>query len=639
MTKLKFQFALFFLFLAALFGFFTYQSFEQIRAEEKRLWQGTAEKAFNQMQARVSDFLTSEDNRAFEDYDPGPDLKPTPLSLLPRHDPRGLVGYFQINPDGAFVTPYLVKSPSRSFAVQTKLRLNLHRTLQQLTGSFLSGLTNVIDLEALSTLDAKDEKKSDDVFVKRKIVRQELSVPKQIYPNPLMKQQNVPEAPEVQDAPAFADEDKALEELEAEPTTLVTPSVAPNVSSGSAIGPPSETADDESGDALTTSVYPEAKEASLLLDPFRARLVEFKHVIFYRKVWQDQKMYIQGFVVRLDEFYAWLMQQSFDNSDLPAFAMARLELDKAVLATYGNALAATPKPATLFEGALGYPLNQFVWRVSYHNLPELPTRRLITFFTALVLAALCGGLFLLYRTAAAQVSLSQKRQDFVSAVTHELKTPLTSIRMSAEMLKEGWIKDETKRGEYYGVITKESERLSHLINNVLQLARLEKKNARVSLVTQSPNEAFRLIAGELEDFVVKQGFEWQVSEAPDLPAVSFDPDAVKQILFNLVDNAIKFSQYSPEKIIRMELKRDDDRVVWSISDAGPGVPKKEIRKIFDKFYRVENELTRKTKGTGIGLAMVKMMAENMGATIEAKNLSPHGLSVHLIFATKNSRSN
>ena len=200
------------------------------------------------------------------------------------------------------------------------------------------------------------------------------------------------------------------------------------------------------------------------------------------------------------------------------------------------------------------------------------------------------------------------------------------------MHREGGIKDDAKRKEYYAVIANEGERLGKLIDNVLQLARLEKKTARFNLITESPNQRFLDMTRELGSFVATHGSSWSQHAAPNLPPITFVPDAIKQILVTLIENAVKFSQFSSDKSVTLTLKRNGTKILWEVSDKGPGVAQAELGKVFDKFYRVENELTRKTKGTGIGLAMAKMMAEGMGARIEAvNNKDGVGLTVRIVF--------
>ncbi len=240
------------------------------------------------------------------------------------------------------------------------------------------------------------------------------------------------------------------------------------------------------------------------------------------------------------------------------------------------------------------------------------------------------ALLLLYRSYAAQALLAQKRQDFVSAVTHELRTPLTSIQMFGELLEEGMAGTEEKKREYYGLINQESNRLSRLIDNILRLASLEKKSYRPQLVTDSLASELNAFLPSLRFLAEKSGFTLEADIDANLSDTTFDREAVRQILFILLENSLKFCAAAENKKLTLSLKDEGGKPVLRWRDHGPGVPEKELSRIFDPFYRVENELTRRTKGTGIGLAMAKMLADAMNTDLKAEN-EAQGFKLSLSF--------
>ena len=257
------------------------------------------------------------------------------------------------------------------------------------------------------------------------------------------------------------------------------------------------------------------------------------------------------------------------------------------------------------------------------RLPRAPGATLLAWVAITLAAVLCGGFYLMYRFAAGQMRLARQQQDFVSAVSHELKTPLTSIRMYGEMLKAGWA-DEAKRQTYYDYIHSESERLSRLIENVLQLARLTRNTQRIELRSASVAELVDIVRSKVATQVERAGFTLEVrDETPAGTAVVVDVDCATQIFINLVDNALKFSAAAAVKKVDIAARRGSDGgVLFTVRDYGPGVPKAQMKKIFELFYRVENELTRETVGTGIGLALVRQLAAAMGARIDVRNCEP-----------------
>jgi signal transduction histidine kinase len=229
----------------------------------------------------------------------------------------------------------------------------------------------------------------------------------------------------------------------------------------------------------------------------------------------------------------------------------------------------------------------------------------------------------MYRFAAGQLRLARQQQDFVSAVSHELKTPLTSIRMYGEMLKAGWA-DEAKKQTYYDYIHSESERLSRLIENVLQLARLTRNSQHFDMKRATVAEVMDMVRSKVSTQIDRAGFALELrNDAPADAEISVDGDAFAQVFINLVDNALKFSAGAERKAVEIASRRESDgRLLFTVRDFGPGIPKGQMKKIFELFYRPENELTRETVGTGIGLALVQQLAAAMGGRVDVRNCDP-----------------
>jgi signal transduction histidine kinase len=278
----------------------------------------------------------------------------------------------------------------------------------------------------------------------------------------------------------------------------------------------------------------------------------------------------------------------------------------------------------LYQTRLSAPLGDMELLLSVTRLPAGAASRLITWLAAILLLVLCGGFYLMYRLGAGQIELTRQQQDFVSAVSHELKTPLTSIRMYGEMLREGWASEEKKK-IYYEYIFDESERLSRLIANVLQLARMTRNTPQVETKPLAVAGLMDGIRSSVSSQAERAGFELKLrcdNEAGQA-VIEVDADGFAQIFINLVDNAIKFSAAAEQKSIDIgcQLLRDG-HVQFSVRDYGPGVPGGQMKKIFRLFYRSENELTRETVGTGIGLALVNQLARAMGGQVDVVNCEP-----------------
>jgi signal transduction histidine kinase len=230
-----------------------------------------------------------------------------------------------------------------------------------------------------------------------------------------------------------------------------------------------------------------------------------------------------------------------------------------------------------------------------------------------------------------QIALTRQQQDFVSAVSHELKTPLTSIRMYAEMLREGWA-DEGRKRTYFAFICEESERLTRLINNVLQLARLTRNELRVELEPSRVGELTETLRPKIASLTERAGFalELDCADCADL-TIRVDEDFLAQILINLTDNAVKFARDAERKEVRIACRTPEPgQLQISVRDYGPGVPRDQMKKIFTLFYRSGNELTRETVGTGIGLALVRELTLAMGGRVDLVNARP-GAEFRLTF--------
>ncbi len=241
----------------------------------------------------------------------------------------------------------------------------------------------------------------------------------------------------------------------------------------------------------------------------------------------------------------------------------------------------------------------------------------------IVLLAVTLGLASLWRYAQAQIKLAQKKDDFISAVSHELRTPLTSIRMYSEMLERDWVKSEDKLAEYYKSMRQESERLSRLIENVLDFSRIQRGRKKYTFSVGNLNECIAGVVEMMTPYAAQNGFSIK-TQLEQIGQMAFDGDAVKQIVVNLLDNAIKYARNAQDKIITVRTKSDSQFVLIEVEDHGPGVPHRQRKKIFDEFYRTEAEATRETTGTGLGLALVKKFAQAHNGFVEILTAKPAG---------------
>jgi len=228
-----------------------------------------------------------------------------------------------------------------------------------------------------------------------------------------------------------------------------------------------------------------------------------------------------------------------------------------------------------------------------------------------------GGMLLTYRNVARELALAKLKSDFVSNVSHELRTPLALIRLYAETLELGRISNPGKRQEYYEIIRKESERLTSLINNILDFSRIESGKKEYSF---RETDVADLVRSTLESYryeIEQNGFQFEQKIDKDLPQVWVDREAIARSLLNLVNNAVKYS--ATEKYLGVHLYRHNGGVSLEVVDHGIGIPAKEQPKIFEKFYRVGDPLVHNTKGSGLGLSLVRHIVQAHGGEVAVES--------------------
>ena len=367
------------------------------------------------------------------------------------------------------------------------------------------------------------------------------------------------------------------------------------------------------------------------IDPLEFSLLDSGHLVLFRKVWRDSERYIQGLLIDRRAFIDDAIDAPFMETALSSMSNLIVAYQDDVIHTVsGRDASGYPNGSQALDGALLYrnrltaPLGSLELIFSIKRLPPGPGAGVLGWTSIIIALVFLGGFYFLYRLGSSQIDLARQQQDFVAAVSHELKTPLTSIRMYGEMLKEGWA-DEEKRQTYYEYIHNESERLSRLISNVLQLARITRNEPQFDLQPAKVGELISNIESKIASQVKGAGFELKFTrdDETDRASMMIDDDCFAQIIINLVDNAIKFSENADHKAIEITSKfTGDNQVLFAVRDFGPGVPKDQMKKIFRLFYRSESELTRETVGTGIGLAIVHQLTVAMNGKVDIINREP-----------------
>jgi two-component system, OmpR family, phosphate regulon sensor histidine kinase PhoR len=254
------------------------------------------------------------------------------------------------------------------------------------------------------------------------------------------------------------------------------------------------------------------------------------------------------------------------------------------------------------------------------------------FLIGLVNAILIIAGWLLYRNIRREMELAEMKSTFVSNVSHELRTPLSLIRMFAETLELERVQSETKKKEYYKIIGRETERLTHLINNILTFSKMEAGRKEYHFQKLNLNQIARKVLESYEFHLQEKGFRVSSRLDPDLPDIFGDEDALSEAVINLVDNAIKYSK--DKKFLEIKTCCQEQLILLEVSDQGIGIAQSEHLRIFEKFYRVSSGLVRETKGTGLGLALVKNIIEAHQGHITLQSKPGEGSTFILQFPRK-----
>jgi signal transduction histidine kinase len=309
---------------------------------------------------------------------------------------------------------------------------------------------------------------------------------------------------------------------------------------------------------------------------------------------------------------------TYHNEDTATSAIVITISDENRQVLYSNAAA---QNSYILETNFDRPFSNWKARIGLKNrdLNDLARNSFLhsAGATFLVLVFLLCGIALIIRATDREARLAQAKSNFVSNVSHELKTPLSLISLFSEILELGRVNNEEKRTEYYRIIRHESRRLNKMIDNILDFSKIEAGRKRYDFADGDMAEVIEDVLSSYRYQIINSGFDIQTNIQTDLPPVLIDRDAMAQAISNLLDNAIKYSGEVKQISITTETVGSDLSI--EIADRGVGIPSGEQAKIFEKFYRVGNGLVHDVKGSGLGLSLVKHIIEAHQGTISVES--------------------
>ena len=636
MQRLKLFILIFCIAVSIPMGYMIWRTYAGLAQEERSQLRFFAETLFDRMENELAELVQREENRAVDEYhytwtgaNDGMEAGGTqqsPLAAVPQ-EPY-ILGYLQNNPDGSFQTPLAadlerVPAGQRDLIAQLK-EINYVFNRKKFS---ITKMTPPVPPSKAKTLAKKREAES---FADRFLSSSQRETPKAY----LGRKQSRVEEITAQQAANLAQKDKAVLEKEPQRRQLYS-SAGRQAPAAAEMAAPSVEQSATRADAAPGPA--ELKENKQLAEqrfqvevaPLQSVFINDDRVFIFRRVAINNQIFRQGFVLKVRSFLQHLAQAHFASQPMAQFTGLHLKVMEhgrksdtvqagiSTQTSYFEAQRTFPAPFDFISAAL-----------LADALPASPARRTLHVVMAVLIASMLLGLLAIYHSARAVVDLSERRAGFVSSVTHELKTPLTNIRMYIEMLEQGIAATPEREQDYLQILGSESARLSRLINNVLELAKLEKKQRRFQLQEGQLADVLEEVSTVMAHKLSQEGYVLDI-HAPHVPVFAYDREVLIQVLINLIENSLKFGRQALEKQITIAVDSQDGWVRIAISDKGPGIPQHALKKIFDDFYRVDNDLTRTTGGTGIGLALVKKFITALGGSVQAVNNTGAGCTITL----------
>jgi two-component system phosphate regulon sensor histidine kinase PhoR len=248
---------------------------------------------------------------------------------------------------------------------------------------------------------------------------------------------------------------------------------------------------------------------------------------------------------------------------------------------------------------------------------------------SLLTLVLILGVWIVYKNVKREVEIAQIKSDFLSNVSHELRTPLALISMFAETLEMERVPSDEKKKEYYTIISQEANRLGRIVNTILNFSKMEAGKRTFHFKETELNDFIELIYNNYNFHLKNKGFDFNFTRQEGLPTVSLDEEAASEAIINLIDNAVKYSD--DKKEIDIIAGEENGFAFVEVIDKGIGVADEDAKKIFDKFYRISTGLVHNTKGTGLGLTLVKYIMDAHKGSVRLKSTLGNGSSFKLLF--------
>jgi signal transduction histidine kinase len=598
--------------LALPLGYLVFHSYRSLEKEETATLTYFAETLFDEMDAFLAELLRREEGRPIDAYSPQPgdSVSSAPLAHLPAES--YIQGFLQNNPDGSFQSPLEAAVPRTD---EVAARLSQLEDANRIFNRRRSGAGNLVRAQPVEAAE-RDKQKPAETFSEK-------------YLDSSLFGRSRKAAPESRHEEVTRQQARNLAGQMPRTADADLKSQAPAATRGAAEGLKADAVPEAPAPAARSDLAARDESAGIRVEvaPFQSVLIDEARVFVFRRIVINGQIYRQGLVLQVDALLSHLMRTFFASQPMAGFTRLRMSsADQGKVLRALDAGAAVRRDRFVLTRTFAPPFAFLQATLSCDDIPPSVARSTLNW----VLAALAGifllGISAIYVSTRKLVDFSERQTRFVSSVTHELKTPLTNIRMYIEMLEQGVARDPEREQEYFRILDAEGRRLSRLITNVLELSRLEKRHRRPELHPGDFEDVLAEVGRLAAEGIRQAGFTLTI-ENHLTRRISYDCEIMVQVLVNLIENSLKFGRACATKQIAVRLHDEGRRIRLEVSDTGPGIPGRDLKKIFNDFYRSEDAAVRAAGGTGIGLALVRRFVALVGGEVAAKNNDGAGCTI------------
>ncbi|MTI40202.1 sensor histidine kinase [Fulvivirga lutimaris] len=355
------------------------------------------------------------------------------------------------------------------------------------------------------------------------------------------------------------------------------------------------------------------------VEALRLNTVEDYVALMFKPKKRPEEAQIIGIVVNPAFFIEDILGPKLQQIAQDKFAISagRVDVGRVVYATYDSSYQAQVQEIMIKDLWLlpNYYLGIGTKGTSIETIISERTTTNLYLILSLDLILILG-VVLVFRNVKKEVQLAQNKSEFISNVSHEIRTPLALISMFAETLEMGRVPSEEKKNEYYSIISKETQRLTNIVNKILNFSQMDASKKELNFKPMSLTELVNEVLNTYEFHLQQQGFTL-ISHTDEEVAINGDKESIMEVVINLIDNAIKYSEN--DKQIEVAISQSQGFALLSVKDSGVGIPKNIQKQIFEKFYRAPTGDLAKKQGTGLGLALVKQIVDLHRGKIEVKS--------------------